>query len=195
MAILHHPSEPRPRARARTAILTLVLLLASAAPRPARAQATTDALAEVRIDKCRREAGRVVVSYHLEGALRAEDRKDLEAGQTISFTHRIDIYRRRAFFADKWIGRRNVETSAALDTLTGQYTLTRTIDGAVETRSTEKTAEIEKWLCEVRNLPVELPREEMHGALEARVTTKYRKTFLLFVWPYELGAKGSGECR
>jgi hypothetical protein len=180
--------------RARLAALGLVLL-ALAAARPARAQAASDALAEVRIDKCRREPGRVIVSYHLDGALRPEDRKDLEGGGTITFTHRIDLYRRRAFFADKWIGRRDIETTATLDTLTGQYTLTRTVDGAVETRTTEKPAEIEKWLSEVRNLPMDLPGDEDHGTLEVRVTTKYRKTFLLFVWPYELPAKGSGECR
>jgi len=149
----------------------------------------------VRIDKCRKEPGRAVVTYHLEGAFRPEDRKELESGQTITFTHRIELYRRRALFADKWIGRRNVETTASLDTLTGQYTLTRTIDDDVETRTTENASEIEKWLCEVRNLPLSVPAEEGHGALEVRVTTKYRKTFLLFVWPYELPAKGSGECR
>jgi hypothetical protein len=173
----------------------MLALAAFAGARPARAQAATDALASVKIDKCRREPGRVVVSYHLDGALRPEDRKDLEGGQTVTFTHRIEIYRRRAFFADKWVARRNIETSATLDTLTGQYTLKRTTDGQEETRTTEKAAEMEKWLCEVRNLPIELSEDEARGSIEVRVTTKYRKTFLLFVWPYELPAKGSGECR
>ena len=182
--------------RARAVLLALAAVLGASFPaRPTHAQATTDALAQVRIDKCRKETGRIVLSYHLEGALRREDFEDLESGQTLAFVHRIDLYRRRAFIADKWIARRNVETSATLDTLTGQYTLTRKIDGAVETRTTEKAAEIETWLSEVRNLPMSLSRDETRGALEARVTTKYRKTFLLFVWPYELPAKGSGECR
>lgn len=171
-------------------------LLAPWGARPARAQAASDALALVKVDKCRREPGRVVVSYHLEGALRLEDRKDLEGGQTLTFTHRVELFRRRAFFADKWIGRRTIESTATLDTLTEQYTLTRKIDDAiVETKTTEKPLEMEKWLCEVRNLPIDLPADEAHGAIEVRVTTKYRKTFLLFVWPYELPAKGSGECR
>jgi hypothetical protein len=212
VAILHHRrfhrrpgADPPPagghasipsRWKAAAPLALAVLFLAGAWARPAWGQATTDALAQVRIDKCRREAGRVVVSYHLVGALRPEDRKDLEEGQTLSFTHRVDIYRRRTFFADKWLSRRTVETTATLDTLTLQYTLTRKIDeGAVETKTTENPLEMEKWLSEVRNLPIGLPEDEGRGALEARVTTKYRKTFLLFVWPYDLPAKGSGECR
>jgi hypothetical protein len=195
VAILHHLPHGVPRRFSILASALALALMVSAGARPARAQAVSDALAEVKIDKCRRETGRVVVSYHLQGALRPEDRKDLEGGGTIVFTHRIDLYRRRAFFADKWIGRRSVESSATLDTLTGQYTLSRWIDGAEERKTTEKPAEMEKWLNEVRNLPMDLPEDEVRGALEVRVTTKYRKTFLLFVWPYELPAKGSGECR
>ena len=178
----------------RLAVLGLALV-GIAASGPVRGQSTTDALAQVRIDRCRREPGRAVVTYHLEGALRSEDRKDLEGGQTLTFTHRVDLYRRRTFFADKWLARRTIETSATLDTLTEQYTLKRRIDdAAVETKTTEDPLEMEKWLCEVRNLPIDLSADETRGAIEARVTAKYRKTFLLFVWPYELPAKGSGEC-
>ena len=140
--------------------------------------------------------GAVVVTYHLEGAVQPEDRKELESGQTVTFTHRIDVYRRRSFFADRWLARRTIETSASLDTLTEQYTLTRRIDdGAAETTSTERVPVMEKWLGEVRNFTVEVPPNESRGTLEVRVKTQYRKGFLLFVWPRELTAVGDAECR
>jgi hypothetical protein len=177
-------------------IVTAALLVAIAGARPVRAQSTTDALATVRIDKCRREPGRVVASYRVEGALRAEDRKDLESGQALTFTHRIDVYRRRGFFADKWLARRTIEASATLDTLTERYTLTRKIDDVlVDTQTTEKPEVMDKWLSEVHRFAIDLPADSDRGILEVRVTTKYRRTFLLFVWPYELPAKGDAECR
>jgi uncharacterized protein DUF4390 len=179
----------------RLAVLAAACAVFRGAP-PARAQSTTDALATVKFDKCKREPGRIVVTYHLEGALQSEDRKELEGGQTITFTHRIDVYRRRSFFADKWLARRTIETSASLDTLTEQYTLTRKIDdGPAETQSTEKPQAVEKWLGEVRSLAIELPADEDRGSIEVRVKAKYRKTFLLFVWPRELTADGDTECR
>lgn len=177
--------------------LSLTLALLWGAVQPAAGQANPAALAAIKGLKCLKQAGAVLVSYRIEGALGPEFRSTLESGLPVTFVHKLSVVRRRSFFFDKTLTRLTLEVTVSLDTLTQRYTLTRKADGnEVETVTTDKREEMEAWMTEIRGVVIPLPEESRKGALELRVKTAYESNYyVLWVLPWSLSALDDKECR
>lgn len=178
---------------------TLLAVLCVASVSPVHGQAPSDALAQISEStlKCRRQGSTVLVSYHLDGAIGPEVRSSLDSGITVTFIHKLTVWKRRAFFFDKSLVSRKIEASASLDTLTQQYTLRRVVDGSVtESSSTDRVDEVERWLSDVHNATIQLPDDGNRGSIELRVKAEYQPNYyVLWVLPWTLSAKGDKECR
>jgi hypothetical protein len=138
----------------------------------------------------------VSASFRVAGALGSEELRDLESGITITFTHTLRVVRRRKLFFDKLLVKRVIETSATLDTLTQQYALRRVVDGgAVESSTTDRREIAERWLTDIHNQSIAVPPGNDKATLELRVSTEYRKNWVIFIWPSSIYADGTTECR
>lgn len=173
-----------------------MLLSVVLAPKVAIGQAAIDALATIDALQCQIKGSQVVASFHLVGALGDEDRSSLESGIKLTFVHRVSLYRRRVLFFDKQLASRTVEVSATLDTLTKQYTLTRSIDGgAATTSSADDFDGAQKWLTEVAHFTLPIPDGEARETLELRVSSEYRHIYAVYLFPHALSANDKKGCR
>ena len=95
------------------------------------------------------------------------------------------------------LARSTIQVTASFDTLTQQYTLTRSIDdGPPETSTTDRIGEMEKWMTEVRRAAVALPAASRGGgAVAVHVRTLYDHDFLLWLFSRPLQAVDTWDCR
>ena len=124
-------------------------------------------------------------------------RDALESGEIVKFVHEITVSRRRKSWFAKSLVTESIELTVGLDTLTHQYTLGRKRGGrALETSTTDKKEDVERWLSVIDSVPVDLPPGSADAAtLEVKIKATYGRDFLLFLIPWSLTAIAKAECR
>jgi hypothetical protein len=159
-------------------VLVLVLL---ALPGAARAEPVLTDLT------VRLEQGEYRASCRLEGGLTGDGEEEIDAGLEVSIEYRFQVHRRRGGLPDALLVKRRVVCAVRLDTLTGQYTLTRRVDGEIaDTRVTADREEARVFLTRLRDVPLlEEGRLQADGVhyLKARSDLGLVWRFYLIPWP------------
>ena len=125
---------------------------------PAAALAGRKVGPRIRLLDVRDYGATLEVSFRVENAFDERIDEKLESGLEISFRHQVGVRRRRTWWVEKGVIQKKIFTTAIRDTLTGVYTLKRTVnDGIVETVTTSDLDEVRMFLTEVRDIPLDLP--------------------------------------
>jgi hypothetical protein len=152
--------------------------------------------ARIRDLALRSEGGAFVSDLRLTGAFIGEVKDRIDSGLEVTFKYTLELMRKKVWWFDRRIARREVVTRVVRDTLAGRYILSRDIDGEEVARtSTEDPEAVRRWLATLEAVPLlpvaELEREEgdEESRLLLRARAKVRDDFiLLFIpWDFETG--------
>jgi hypothetical protein len=131
--------------------------------------------------------GEVLVSFKLDEALTDEVRAAIRSGLTIKFVYKVDLRRSSAVWVDRTIASAVVTATVRLDTLTGIYHYSRTLDGHIEFADTTNKEEV-AWSFLTRDFArLSLFRGttlEPNAEYYVRVTANASPRSSAFVWPW-----------
>jgi len=116
----------------------------------------------------------VVVSFELNDAYNEAVREAIASGLRTTFTYTLEL--RTPGWVDRIVGTTIVSTTDQYDNLTRRHTLTRTVDGRVESvLVTEDDAVVKTWLTKWSRVPVaEIAKLDPMRDYYVRVTTRSR---------------------
>jgi hypothetical protein len=187
---MHANATPKVRFSARTAdrsavrigILTFVLALS----------AVTAVLAEgVRIIPLVRDDA-VLVSFELTDGYTPEVKDAVHSGLKTTFTYTVELRQDVPAWVDRTIATSVITNSVQYDNLTRRATLTRTLDGHVDSvESTEDEAVIKQWMTTFQKMPLFKTGElEQNREYYVRVRATARPTNGSMLWPWGSGISG-----
>lgn len=102
--------------------------------------------------------GRVLVSFSAADAWTIETRELLQIGTLVTFEYFVELRRPSTLWLDSVEARTKITASAKLDTLTAEYTLSRSRDDrGLRSEKRTQESEIRDWLTAVE--PIELQPE------------------------------------
>ena len=131
--------------------------------------------------------GSALASFRLVGGLDAETRARIASGLETTFDFRLEVLRKRRFWADAHVQQHRILTSVKFDSLSRQYALSLKLDGEVERSSTtDRADEMERWLTAVNEISLGpsaelLPPEEF----SVRVKADFPVHFVLLFIPWD----------
>jgi hypothetical protein len=187
---MHANATPKVRFSARTAdrsavrigILTFVLALS----------AVTAVFAEgVRIIPLVRDDA-VLVSFELTDGYTPEVKDAVHSGLKTTFTYTVELRQDVPAWVDRTIATSVITNSVQYDNLTRRATLTRTLDGHVDSvESTEDEAVIKQWMTTFQKMPLFKTGElEQNREYYVRVRATARPTNGSMLWPWGSGISG-----
>jgi len=162
--------------RFRLSGLAMVLAMATALPALA---------AQVRNLHLGETDGQLTLSFSVQGAFTPELQEQIESGIPVSFEHSIQSVRERRWWFNAKDDLRQVVTTVRYDALTGQYQLSREVDGQRDrdwvTRDPRDAA---AWMGRVEDVPLKLTRAQAGEVTHIRVRTALYERRLLAVIPW-----------
>jgi hypothetical protein len=125
------------------------------------------------------------LSLRLDGAFDEKILAKLESGLELRFRHQVEVRRHRTLWFPRVLASKKIVTSAALDTLTGNYTLRRTVNGGiVETLTTSDVEEMREFMTLLQEIRLELPEDAvLDRRSEARARSHLETRFFLLIFP------------
>jgi hypothetical protein len=184
------PAQPTVRFQPRTAdrsgvrngVLAFVLALS----------AVTAVFAEgVRIVPLVRDDA-VLVSFELTDGYTPEVKDAVHSGLKTTFTYTVELRQDVPAWVDRTIATSVITNSVQYDNLTRRATLTRTLDGHVESvEMTEDEAVIRQWMITFQKMPLFKTAElEQNREYYVRVRATARPTNGSMLWPWGSGISG-----
>jgi hypothetical protein len=170
------------RSAVRIGILTIVLAIS----------AVTAVLAEgVRIIPLVRDDA-VLVSFELTDGYTPEVKDAVHSGLKTTFTYTVELRQDVPAWVDRTIGTSVITNSVQYDNLTRRATLTRTLDGHVDSvETTEEEAVIKQWMTTFQKMPLFKTAElEPNREYYVRVRATARPTNGSMLWPWGSGISG-----
>lgn len=170
------------RSAVRVGVLTFVLALS----------AVTAVLAEgVRIIPLVRDDA-VLVSFELTDGYTPEVKDAVHSGLKTTFTYTVELRQDVPAWVDRTIGTSVITNSVQYDNLTRRATLTRTLDGHVESvQTTEEESVIKQWMTTFQKMPLFKTAElEQNREYYVRVRATARPTNGSMLWPWGAGISG-----
>ena len=170
------------RSGVRIAVLTFVLALS----------AVTAVFAEgVRIIPLVRDDA-VLVSFELTDGYTPEVKDAVHSGLKTTFTYTVELRQDVPAWVDRTIATSVITNSVQYDNLTRHATLTRTLDGHVESvETTEDEAVIRQWMTTFQKMPLFKTAElEQNREYYVRVRATARPTNGSMLWPWGSGISG-----
>ena len=170
------------RSAVRSGILTFVLALS----------AVTAVFAEgVRIIPLVRDDA-VLVSFELTDGYTPEVKDAVHSGLKTTFTYTVELRQGVPAWVDRTIATSVITNSVQYDNLTRRATLTRTLDGHVESvETTEDEALIRQWMTTFQKMPLFKTGElEQNREYYVRVRATARPTNGSMLWPWGTGISG-----
>ncbi|MFQ5767202.1 MAG: DUF4390 domain-containing protein, partial [Acidobacteriota bacterium] len=169
------------------ALLGMAAWLASGSPAAASGTDSAAAAGQPRVEILHlgRDATGIEVTFQIRDAFDERIRAKLASGLSISFVHQVEVRRRRVFWFSRTLAAKKIVTTAVLDTLTGQYTLTRKADGAmVETVTTSDVDEMKGFMTRIEACKVALPQVRLLPPhVEVRIRSRLDTRFFV-LFPY-----------
>jgi hypothetical protein len=150
--------------------------------------------------EARRDDGRAIVSFQVSNGVSADSLERIDSGIEVMFKHRVEVVGPRTFpIPDKTFARTVIKTRARYDSLTGRYSLTRSIEfktkrkNAIEPiheqHSTESPDEMRRWMTEFREVQVHDPARPFGDReLRVRVRSDLGRRYLLLIFPSTIDA-------
>ena len=117
----------------------------------------------------------VIVSYELNDAYTDAVRDAIASGLRTTFTYELELRAKSSVWFDRVVATAIVTVSDQYDNLTRRHTLTRSVDGRVESLVTEDEAVVRAWLTTGNRVPL-CTTAELDPARDyyVRVTTHAR---------------------
>ena len=141
-------------------------------------------------------AGRLLVSFELDGAFTGELRDTIESGLQTTFRYDVALRQEAAFWPDSRVGSARLEATVRYDNLTEQYNVARMLDGRVEeTVILDDEHAVHRFLTRFERLPLfSTSALEPNGAYQIRVHAETRPRNTWFVWPWDpAGVSGAAR--
>jgi hypothetical protein len=170
------------RSAVRVAVLTFVLALS----------AVTAVFAEgVRIIPLVRDDA-VLVSFELTDGYTPEVKDAVHSGLKTTFTYTVELRQDVPAWVDRTIATSVITNSVQYDNLTRRATLTRTLDGHVDSiETTEDESVIKQWMTTFQKMPLFKTGElEQNREYYVRVRATARPTNGSMLWPWGSGISG-----
>ena len=170
------------RSSVRIGVLTFVLALS----------AVTAVFAEgVRIIPLVRDDA-VLVSFELTDGYTPAVKDAVHSGLKTTFTYTVELRQDVPAWVDRTIATSVITNSVQYDNLTRRATLTRTLDGHVESvETTEDEAVIRQWMTTFHKMPLFKTAElEENRDYYVRVRATARPTNGSMLWPWGSGISG-----
>lgn len=171
--------------KASTALPTLLLFSGLCAAPAIAGPALTHLTAQ-------RQGDAYVASCRLEGGLTPDVEEEIAAGIPKTIEFRLQVYRRRAAFADQLVLKRRIECTVLHDSLTQQYTLTRRVDGELqESQVTDAAPAMRAFMTALDGVPLVRvdslePESEYYLKAKANLGGLVFR-FYLIPWPNDTG--------
>jgi hypothetical protein len=134
----------------------------------------------------------VLVSFELTDGYTPAVKDAVHSGLKTTFTYEIELRQDVPAWVDRTIAMSVVTNSVQYDNLTRRATLTRTLDGHVEsTDTTEDEAVIRQWMTTFQKMPLFKTEElEQNREYYVRVRATARPTNGSMLWPWGSGISG-----
>ena len=134
----------------------------------------------------------VLVSFELTDGYTPAVKDAVHSGLKTTFTYEIELRQDVPAWVDRTIAASIVTNSVQYDNLTRRATLTRTLDGHVEsTETTEDEAVIRQWMTTFQRMPLFKTAElETNREYYVRVKATARPTNGSMLWPWGSGISG-----
>jgi hypothetical protein len=134
----------------------------------------------------------VLVSFELTDGYTPAVKDAVHSGLKTTFTYEIELRQDVPAWVDRTIAASIVTNSVQYDNLTRRATLTRTLDGHVEsTETTEDEAVIRQWMTTFQKMPLFKTAElEQNREYYVRVRATARPTNGSMLWPWGSGISG-----
>jgi hypothetical protein len=170
------------RSAVRVSVVTFVLALS----------AVTAVFAEgVRIIPLVRDDA-VLVSFELTDGYTPEVKDAVHSGLKTTFTYTVELRQDVPAWVDRTIATSVITNSVQYDNLTRRATLTRTLDGHVDSvETTEEESVIKQWMTTFQKMPLFKTGElEQNREYYVRVRATARPTNGSMLWPWGSGISG-----
>jgi hypothetical protein len=127
-------------------------------------------------------------SFDLRDAFTDEVREEIATGLPITFTHYLEVVRRRPLWFDKTLVTKTISTTVTYDTLTRHYTLSKRVnDEVIETSVAVEESDMMRWMTSIERVRLADPTT-LEGiesdSLYVRVKSRLRKKFVLLFVPW-----------
>ncbi len=134
----------------------------------------------------------VLVSFELTDGYTPAVKDAVHSGLKTTFTYEIELRQDVPAWVDRTIATSVITNSVQYDNLTRRATLTRTLDGHVEsTETTEDEAVIRQWMTTFQKMPLFKTGElETNREYYVRVRATARPTNGSMLWPWGSGISG-----
>ena len=134
----------------------------------------------------------VLVSFELTDGYTPEVKDAVHSGLKTTFTYTVELRQDVPAWVDRTIATSVITNSVQYDNLTRRATLTRTLDGHVESvETTEDEAVIRQWMTTFQKMPLFKTAElEENRDYYVRVRATARPTNGSILWPWGSGISG-----
>jgi hypothetical protein len=153
--------------------------------------ATVSATEGVRIVPLVRDDS-VLVSFELTDGYTPEVKDAVHSGLKTTFTYTVELRQDVPAWVDRTIATSVITNTVQYDNLTRRATLTRTLDGHVEsTQTTEDEAVMRQWMTTFQKMPLFKTAElEQNREYYVRVRATARPANGSMLWPWGSGISG-----
>jgi hypothetical protein len=134
----------------------------------------------------------VLVSFELTDGYTPEVKDAVHSGLKTTFTYTVELRQDVPAWVDRTIATSVITNTVQYDNLTRRATLTRTLDGHVEsTETTEDEAVMRLWMTTFQKMPLFKTGElEQNREYYVRVRATARPTNGSMLWPWGSGISG-----
>lgn len=134
----------------------------------------------------------VLVSFELTDGYTPEVKDAVHSGLKTTFTYTVELRQDVPAWVDRTIATSVITNTVQYDNLTRRATLTRTLDGHVEsTQTTEDEAVMRQWMTTFQKMPLFKTAElEQNREYYVRVRATARPANGSMLWPWGSGISG-----
>jgi uncharacterized protein DUF4390 len=134
----------------------------------------------------------VLVSFELTDGYTPEVKDAVHSGLKTTFTYTVELRQDVPAWVDRTIATSVITNSVQYDNLTRRATLTRTLDGHVDSvETTEDEVVIKQWMTTFQKMPLFKTGElEQNREYYVRVRATARPTNGSMLWPWGTGISG-----
>ena len=132
----------------------------------------------------------ILVSFRAVEAFNSDIDRAIETGLPVSFRYNVELKRVRGIWFDARVSRRRIVTTVEYDNLTQRYSLTRAVDGEID--STSVVADVEemrRFMTTFESVPLfDVSEMRPNDEYYLRVNGVMRDRNLLLFIPWDIGA-------
>jgi uncharacterized protein DUF4390 len=134
----------------------------------------------------------VLVSFELTDGYTPEVKDAVHSGLKTTFTYTVELRQDVPAWVDRTIATSVITNSVQYDNLTRRATLTRTLDGHIESvETTEDEAVMRQWMTTFQKMPLFKTADlEQNREYYVRVRATARPTNGSMLWPWGSGISG-----